>query len=327
MLWDMKTTRVARASVLIGLLAAQCHLCLAAESRPTVTGTAAPEGDNVVFLWPGGAPGAVGDEPADKPSIAVFPAPPDKANGAALVICPGGGYGGLAVDHEGKKVAEWMNSLGVTAFVLRYRLGPRYQHPAPLQDVQRAIRIVRTRAAEWKIDPKRVGVIGFSAGGHLASTIATHFDDGKPSADDPVERAGCRPDFAILCYPVISMTEDWTHKGSRKNLLGENPDPQLMEDLSNDKRVTPRTPPTFLFHTTDDGGVLPENSVYFYLAMRKAKVPAEMHLFEHGRHGVGLAPDDPVLSKWPGLCEAWLRVRGILPTATGASARIHPRGT
>jgi acetyl esterase/lipase len=200
-------------------------------AHAAVSDTAAPTGDNVIFLWPGGAPGAVGDEPADKPNLTVYPAPADKANGAAIVICPGGGYAGLAVDHEGKQIAEWMNSLGVSAFVLRYRLGPRYHHPAPLQDVQRAIRIVRARAAEWKIDPQRIGVIGFSAGGHLASTVATHFDGGNPSAGHPVDRAGCRPDFAILCYPVVSMADDSVHKGSRRNLLGDNPDPKLLEDL------------------------------------------------------------------------------------------------
>ncbi len=311
---------LARRLNLLGLSATLALNLLAGLSYAAVSDTAAPMGDNVIFLWPGGVPGAVGDEPADKPSITVYSAPADKANGAAIVICPGGGYGGLAVDHEGKQIAEWMNSLGVNAFVLRYRLGPRYHHPAPLHDVQRAIRIVRTRAAEWKIDPKRVGVIGFSAGGHLASTVSTHFDDGKPSADDPVERAGCRPDFAILCYPVITMTEAWMHKGSRKNLLGDEADPKLADDLSNDKRVTAKTPPTFLFHTTDDGGVPVENSAYYCLALRKAKVPAEMHLFEHGRHGVGMAPDDPALAQWPRLCEAWLRVRGILPAPTSVPA-------
>jgi acetyl esterase/lipase len=280
-----------------------------------MSGTAAPAGDNVIFLWPGAAPGAVGDEPADKPSITVFPAPADKANGAALMICPGGGYGGLAVDHEGKAIADWMNSVGVTAFVLRYRLGPRYHHPAPLQDVQRAIRIVRTRAAEWKLDPKRIGVIGFSAGGHLASSVSTHFDAGDPAAQDPVDQQSCRPDFAILCYPVITMTEPWMHKGSKRNLLGEDPDPKLADSLSSDKQITAQTPPTFLFHTADDAGVPVENSVHYFLALRKAKVPAEMHLFEHGQHGVGLAPKDPALSKWPAICEAWLRVRGVLPAA------------
>jgi acetyl esterase/lipase len=275
--------------------------------------------ENAILLWPNGAPGAVGDEPRDKPNLTVYAAPKDKANGAALVICPGGGYGGLAVDHEGKQIAEWANSLGMTAFVLRYRLGTRYHHPAPLRDVQRAIRIVRTRAADWQIDPKRVGVIGFSAGGHLASTVSTHFDSGDPAAADPVERANCRPDFAILCYPVITMSEPWMHKGSQKNLLGDDPDPKLLDDLSNDKRVTDQTPPTFIFHTSDDSGVPVENSVHYFLALRKAKVPAEMHLFEHGRHGVGLAPGDPALSAWPPLCESWLRARAILPSTLTTS--------
>jgi acetyl esterase/lipase len=266
----------------------------------------------VELLWPKGAPGAVGAEEADKPSITVYLPPADKATGAAVVVCPGGGYGGLAMGHEGKDVAAWLNQQGVAAFVLKYRLGPRYRHPAPLNDVQRALRTVRARAREWDVDPRRVDVWGFSAGGHLASTAATHFDDGKPDADDPVERAGCRPDFAILCYPVITLVPPYAHLGSRNNLLGKDPDPKLVESLCNDRQVTPRTPPTFLFHTDADTGVPPENSVLFYLALRKAKVPAEMHVFEKGRHGVGLAPKDPVLSAWPNLLAAWLKSRGLL---------------
>ncbi len=276
--------------------------------------------ENAILLWPAGAPGAIGDEPADKPNITVCLPSKDKANGTAVLICPGGGYQGLAVDHEGKQIARWLNSNGVAGVILRYRLGPRYHHPAPLQDAQRAMRLVRSRAADWKIDPKRVGIIGFSAGGHLASTASTHFDAGNPEASDPIERQSCRPDFAILCYPVITMTEPWMHKDSRQKLLGDTPDPRLAENLSNDKQVTDQTPPTFLFHTSDDAGVPVQNSVYYYLALRKAGVPAEMHLFEHGRHGVGLAPNDPVLSQWSRLCEAWLRVRGVLPTPASAPA-------
>ena len=266
---------------------------------------------SVILLWPNGAPGAAGNEEKDKPTLTVFPPPAGKANGVAVVVCPGGGYGALAVDHEGKQVAEWLNSLGVTAFMLKYRLAPRYHHPAPLQDAQRAIRTVRARAKEWNIDPKRIGIWGFSAGGHLASTVATHFDNGHP-AEDPIEEASCRPDFAILAYPVITMEKPYTHMGSRQNLLGQNPDPALVENLSNDKQVTSETPPTFLFHTDADSGVLPENSVLFYLALRKAKVPAELHIYEKGPHGVGLAPADPVLSTWKDRLAAWMRQRNLL---------------
>jgi acetyl esterase/lipase len=265
------------------------------------------------LLWPSGAPGAKGDLDEDKPALWVFLPPESNAVGTAVVICPGGGYAHLAIGHEGKDVAEWLNSLGVAAFVLRYRLAPRYQHPAPLLDVQRAVRTVRAGADYWHIDPARIGVMGFSAGGHLASTIGTHFDPGDSAAKDPIDKVGCRPDFLILAYPVISLGSDYSHAGSKKNLLGDNPEAALIESLSNEKVVTPETPPTFLFHTNADTGVVPENSVLFYLALRKAKVPAEMHIFEHGRHGIGLAPGDPAASIWPTLCANWLRGRGVLP--------------
>ena len=265
----------------------------------------------VELLWPNGAPGAAGTDDADKPTLTVWLAPADKANGCAVVVCPGGGYGHLAVDHEGKQIAEFLNSLGVSACMLKYRLAPRYKHPAPLQDAQRAIRTVRARAAEWKIDPKRVGIMGFSAGGHLTSTAATHFDDGKPDSSDAIEKVSCRPDFAVLCYPVISLTTVYTHVGSKNNLLGPDADPKLAESLSNDTQVTDKTPPTFLFHTNEDSGVVPENSVLFYMALRKHKVPAELHIYEKGPHGVGLAQKDPVLSTWSGRLADWMRNRGL----------------
>jgi len=270
-----------------------------------------PQGP-VVQLWAAGAPGAVGNEDADKPSITLYLAPKEKANGTAVVVCPGGGYGFLADDHEGRQIGEWLNNIGVSAFILKYRIAPRYHHPAPMQDVQRAIRIVRSRAQEWGVAPDRIGVWGFSAGGHLASTAATHFDPGDPNAADPIDRVSCRPDFAILCYPVITLTEPYTHRGSRDNLLGPNPDPKLVELLSNERHVTDQTPPTFLFHTDADTGVPAENSLMFYQALRKAGVPAEMHIFQTGPHGVGLAQGDPALSVWPRLLENWLRGRGLL---------------
>jgi len=264
------------------------------------------------LLWPEGAPGAVGAAPADKPKLTVYRAPAEDANGAAVVVCPGGSYGRLASDHEGKQVAEWLNSLGVSAFVLQYRLGPRYRHPAPLQDAQRAIRLVRARAADWGVDPARVGILGFSAGGHLASTTATHFDDGREGAADPVERQSARPDFAVLAYPVISLEGAPAHSNSRRNLLGEPADPALVELLSNERQVTARTPPTFLFHTADDPGVLATNSLLFFEALQAKGVPGELHVFAHGKHGVGLAADDPALSQWPRLCALWMQARGLL---------------
>lgn len=274
----------------------------------------------VELLWPQGAPGAAGTEDADKPTLSIWQPPADKANGCAVVICPGGGYGFLAVDHEGKQIAEWLNSLGVTAVMLKYRIAPRYKHPAPLQDAQRAIRTVRARAEEWKIDPNRVGILGFSAGGHLTSTAATHFDDGQPDAADPVEKQSCRPTFAVLCYPVISFTTPYTHIGSKNNLLGKEADEKLVESLSNELQVTDKTPPTFLFHTDEDSGVPSENSVLFYMALRKAKVPAELHIYEKGKHGVGLAQSDPVLSTWSGRCADWLKVHGWLNKPKPVSA-------
>lgn len=264
-----------------------------------------------MLLWPSGAPGAVGDEDPDRPTLTLYR--PEKPVGTAVVVCPGGGYATLAMDHEGRQVAEWLNSLGITAFVLKYRHAPRYRHPAPLQDAQRALRLVRSRAAEFGVAPDRIGIWGFSAGGHLASTAGTHFDAGKPDASDPIERVSSRPDFLILAYPVVSFTTDYVHKGSRRNLLGDNPDPAAVENLSNEKQVTAQTPPAFLFHTTEDKGVPPENSILFYLALRKVGVPAELHIYERGRHGVGLAPNDPVLSSWPARLADWLRVRGLLP--------------
>jgi acetyl esterase/lipase len=273
------------------------------------------------LLWPDGAPGAVGDEEADRPSLRVYLPPAERATGAGIVVCPGGGYAVLAMDHEGHQVAQWLNSIGVAAFVVQYRLGPRYHHPAPLEDAQRAIRTVRARAEQYGVSPDRVGILGFSAGGHLASTAATHFDSGRSDATDEIDRQSCRPDFAVLCYPVISFTEPFAHAGSRNNLLGENPDPALVESLSNEKQVSAETPPTFLFHTGEDTGVPVENSLAFYAACRKAGVPAELHVYQHGPHGVGLAPADPAVGGWKDRLADWLRATGVLASVERAAVR------
>src|ERR1700676_4194637 len=265
----------------------------------------------VEMLWPNGAPGALGSEETDRPSLTVYLPPSNGARGG-VIVCPGGGYGMLAVDHEGRQIAEWLNARGVAAFVLRYRLGPRYQHPIELGDAQRALRFVRFHAANYHIDSGKIGIWGFSAGGHLAATAGTHFDAVQANASDPIDGMSSRPDFMILAYPVISFTTPYTHRGSMRNLLGDNPDPTLAANLSNETQVTPRTPPTFLFHTNGDTGVPPENSVLFYLALRKAGVPAEMHIYERGEHGVGLALFDPILSTWPKRLEDWMRLNGWL---------------
>ena len=258
-------------------------------------------------------PDAKGSADNDKPTLTILPAPPEKANGASIVICPGGGYGGVMMTYEGVDVGRWVNTLGVSAFVLNYRHSGRgYQHPAPLEDAQRAIRTVRAHAAEWKLDPKRIGIMGFSAGGHLASTAGTHFDDGRLSADDPIEKVGCRPDYMVLIYPVISLTAPYTHAGSMRNLLGDKPDPKLIESLSNEKQVTAKTPPTFLVASSADTVVPPENSISFYLACRQAKVPAELHVFERGNHGFGLAQNDASVGTWPKLCAEWLKMHGVI---------------
>lgn len=264
-------------------------------------------------LWPQGAPMAQGSEPIDVPSITPYlPATP-APTGTGVIICPGGSYARLAMDHEGRQVADYFNHLGITAFVLVYRLGPKYHHPVELTDAQRAIRLVRTFAPQLELRADRIGLMGFSAGGHLASTAGTHSDPGRAEAPDPIDRASSRPDFLVLGYPVITMTEAFVHAASRRNLLGETPDPALLDLLSNDKQVTAQTPPTFLFHTDEDKGVPVENSVAFYLALRRAGVPAELHVYQRGGHGVGLAKKDPVVSSWPDRLTGWLQVRGLLP--------------
>ncbi len=265
-------------------------------------------------LWPDGAPGALGTADKDIPTITPYLADPAKASGAALLVCPGGGYQALS-PSEGPSYAVWLNAQGVTAFVLKYRLGGAsgYHYPAMFQDATRAMRMVRAKAAEWKIDPKRIGIVGSSAGGHLASTILTHFDAGKPDAADPIERESSRPDLGILCYGVITMGEK-THAGSKRNLLGENPDPELVKLLSNELHVTKDTPPCFIFHTDADPVVPVENSLEFAAALRRAGVPFDLHIYEKGGHGLGLGnrqnPD--TLHPWVADCSFWLKVHGFI---------------
>lgn len=288
-------------------LALLAVLTIAAQPNPLPVHDA-----QVMPLWSGAAPGALGGAEEDTPTLTVYLPRSTPVGMTAVIILPGGGYRNLAMNHEGRQVANYLNAAGLAAFVLKYRLGPRYHHPIEMDDAQRAIRMVRSHAADWHIDPARIGVMGFSAGGHLAATVSTHFDSGQPAAADPVDRAGSHPDFAVLAYPVISMTEPWTHQGSKTNLLGENPPADLARSLSADLAVTPQTPPTFLFQTNADTTVPAENAVSYYLALRKAGVPAEMHIFQNGPHGLGLALDDPALGQWPGLLLNWLRTRGLV---------------
>jgi acetyl esterase/lipase len=264
-------------------------------------------------LWPNGAPGALGKEAKDVPTLMPFFANPDRATGASVVVCPGGGYGGLA-PHEGRDYAMWLNELGISAFVLKYRLGSGgYRHPVMLNDAARAVRYVRSKAAEWKLDPKHVAIMGSSAGGHLASTLLTHFDAGDPNASDPVDRLGSRPDAGILCYPVISMGEK-THGGSKRNLLGDSPSPDLVKLLSNELQVTKETPPTFLFHTAEDRAVPPENSLMFADALARNGVPFALHIYPKGPHGIGLGTrnwDPNARHPWTTQCAIWLKELGF----------------
>jgi len=230
-----------------------------------------------------------------------------------VVVCPGGGYGTLALDHEGKDVAKWLASKGIVSLVLEYRMNrDGYQHPIPLQDAQRAVRYVRANADELGVDSRKIGLLGFSAGGHLAASAGTHFDEGQPESADSVERQSSRPDFLVLCYPVITMREPFTHMGSRQNLLGMEASSNLVSRLSCETQVTTNTPPTFLWHTDEDPWVPAENSVMFYQALRRAGVPAELHIYRRGNHGVGLATYMPDTGEWKTACLEWMKGQGIL---------------
>lgn len=278
---------------------------------------AATAADAVVLpLWPDGIPGGKAAGSDFEPTLTVYLPEADKNTKAAVVICPGGGYGHTAMEHEGHDIAKWFNSFGVAGIILDYRhRGRGYGHPAPLEDARRAIRTVRTKAGEWNIDPAKIGVMGFSAGGHLASSAGTHFVPGDQSASDPVERVGSRPDFMILCYPVIAFGEPYTHYGSQHNLLGKEADPALIKKMSSEKQVTAQTPPAFLWHTQEDTGVPIENSIQFYRALTAASVGGELHVYQKGRHGLGLATgsrDTPGTNTWSKACETWLKTAGFV---------------
>ncbi len=264
-------------------------------------------------LWPGGAPGALGKEDKDIPTLTPFFPDPEKATGAAMVICPGGGYARLA-PHEGADYARFLNEQGIAGFVLKYRLGSDgYRHPAMLQDGARAVRMVRAKAVEWKLNPKRIGIMGSSAGGHLASTLLTHFDAGQPYAPDSIDRQSSRPDVGVLCYAVITMGE-FAHGGSKTNLLGKNPSPELVRELSNELQVTKETPPCFIWHTYEDKTVPVENSPHFAEALRKAGVPFDLHIYQKGPHGQGLGSREWNPAKrlpWTADLVVWLKVQGF----------------
>jgi acetyl esterase/lipase len=276
----------------------------------------------VVRLWPEGVPGAIAGAGPEiytnervsnvhDPTLTVFPAPPEKNTGSAVIVCPGGGYTIQAIEKEGRAVAEWLNAIGVNAFVLRYRL-KEYGHPAPLRDVLRAVRMLRAEPARWRISPDRIGVLGFSAGGHLAASAATMFDDPDGKTGASLDATSARPDFAVLVYPVIRLVGPEAHSGSWKSLLGEPATPEMRERMSPDTRVTKQTPPTFLVHGGTDTAVPPENSVAFYLALRRTGVPAELHLFQDGAHGFGLLPGNGPISDWPKRCAEWFARRSVL---------------
>ncbi len=279
----------------------------------------------VLPLWPEGVPGAraIGPEQHEaggrithvsEPTLTIYAPAIDRPNGTAVIIAPGGGYGLLSNEREGVQYANWLSTLGVTSFVLKYRLA-EFGHPAPLQDVLRAVRLVRSHAAEFKVNPARLGVMGSSAGGHLAASAGTLFDHAAGKTGAALDATSARPDFLILMYPVITMDDPHAHAGSRKNLLGDNPTPELLKLASMEKQVTAATPPTLLIHTQEDQSVPVENSILFYQALTRARVPAEMYLFEHGSHGMGMKPDFGTASAWPQRAGEWLRQRGLLQPA------------
>jgi len=287
-----------------------------AQTPPTTPADIIPHGP-IVDLWEHGAPGAVGEEEQDKPHLEFFSASPDARlqDGlrTAVIVCPGGGYTKLAYDKEGTRIAEWLNLQGITAFVLTYRLAPRYHYPAPIEDGQRAVRWVRAHAREYGVSPNRIGVWGFSAGGHLVGMLGTHFDAGNPTAADAVDRVSDRPDFAISSYGGLTLEKGVAKPGAMGPLMGENPSAAEVDDLSPDKHVSKDTPPYFLYATTTDQSVPVLSTVVFFTALQRAGVSAEMHIFEQGPHGTALAEKYPALSVWPGMLVNWMRLHGWLP--------------
>jgi acetyl esterase/lipase len=293
---------------------------------PLLSSAAALGENDPIPLWPEGVPNAKSNPGREtfgeggrisnvsEPTLTYFPPAIDRPNGTAVVICPGGGYGFVSFEREGVQYANWLSTLGVTAFVLKYRMA-EYGHPAPLQDVLRAVRIVRSRAKEFKISPDRIGVMGSSAGGHLAASAGTLFENPAGKTGAALDAISARPDFLILMYPVITMDDPAAHAGSRQNLLGGHPSPELLRLMSVEKQVTSATPPTLLIHTQEDASVPIENSLLFYQALTRVYVPAEMYLFEHGSHGMGMRDGLGTASDWPKRVEEWLRARGLLTPA------------
>lgn len=266
-----------------------------------------------LYLWIEGAPLAQGTDELDKPSVTVWFPAKEKATGAAVIICPGGGYVTLALDHEGKQVAKWYNEMGITAIVLRYRYGTwdhkKYQHPAPFLDVSRAMRLVRSKSKEWKINPEKIGIMGFSAGGHLASCLATMWDGGNPKATNAIDKMSSKPNFLALVYPVITFRTKHAFTFGRGVLLGDNASKELIDSMSTEMRVTTNTPPTFIMYTDEDD-INAMNGILFYSALKENKVPAELHIYERGAHGYGLYPKDDRIADWTERLKNWLRNRG-----------------
>lgn len=259
------------------------------------------------LLWMHGAPFARSNEDEDCPAITPYLV--EGKHAPAVIVCPGGGYGGRAY-HEGEPIAQWLNSLGISAFVLRYRVFP-YEYPCALLDVQRAIRTVRFKAEQYRINPNKLGLLGFSAGGHLVSNAGTSYDAGNKDAEDVIERESSRPDLLVLCYPVITLLDPYAHAGSRSNLLGTEPDPLMVRQLSSELQVTEDTPPTFLWHTSDDAAVPVENSLMFAAALRKHNVLFDLHVYAKGHHGLGLAESEEHTKEWTAACASWLAWNGF----------------
>ncbi len=314
-----RLTATKRSAAII-LLTALCLIVESARAQSTMPTTQAATQPTTepsstagapIPLWTTAAPNSFGDADADIPKLLPYLPAPDRATDSAIIICQGGAYNHYGL-REGEPVARWLNSLGISAFILKYRLGPKYHYPVQLQDVQRALRLIRFRASDFHLNPNHIGIIGFSAGGHLAALVSTHFDPGDPAAWDPIDRQSSRPDLTILVYPVITMLDAYTHNISRQELLGDNPDPDLEQETSNELHVTSDTPPCFLVHATDDHTAPVENSLMFAQALQSAGVPFELHIFDHGKHAFALGGDDPELSTWPKLAAQWLKTRSFL---------------